>query len=103
MGWIGWVGLGALGILVVGWLAVSFRQPGPRRVPLEWISATAMFLALAALFAHLVEGALEAESRLRLFAFGFLLALFAAGFLVSSAQTLLALRGERKAGPSATN
>jgi len=103
MDWVGVVGYGALGVLVLGWLAVSFSEPGPRRARLEWLSASAFFLALASLFTHLVGAALEQQSRIRLVAFGFLLALFTAGFLVSSVQTLLALRGDRKGGASATN
>jgi hypothetical protein len=100
MSWIATVGFGALGVLVVGWLLVSFSEPGPRRARLEWLSATALFLALVSLFANLVAGA---ESRLGAVGFSFLLALFCSGLVVSAVQTVLSLRGERKAESSATH
>ena len=100
MGWISAVGYGALGVLVVGWLVVSFSAPGPRRARVEWLSATALFLALVALFVNIV---MDAETRLALVAFGFLLVVFCSGLAVSAVQTVLSLRGERKAESSATH
>jgi hypothetical protein len=100
MGWISTVGYSALGVLVVGWLVVSFSAPGPRRTLLEWISATALFAALASLFANLWLGA---EGLLGTLGFGFLLVLFGCGLAVSTAQTLLSLRGEPKGQASATH
>jgi hypothetical protein len=79
---------------------VSFSEPSPRRARVEWLCATALFLALASLFASQV---MRAESWLGLVAFGFLLALFGSGLVVSIAQTLLSLRGESKAESSATH
>ena len=42
MGSIEIIGVAALAVVVVGWLVVSFSSPGPRRVLVEWISATAL-------------------------------------------------------------
>lgn len=103
MGWIHAVGFGALGVLAVGWLVVSFSEPGPRRSRVEWLSATALFLALVSLFVNLVSKALEEQSRVSLVAFGFLLVVFCSGLVVSAVQTVLALRGEHKAESSATH
>ena len=50
MSTIGIVGWCAVAVLVVGWLVVSFSGPGPRRAVIEWLSASAMYLALSMLF-----------------------------------------------------
>ena len=47
---IGMIGWGAAAVLVVGWLVVSFSEPGRRRAVIEWLSASAMYLALTMLF-----------------------------------------------------
>jgi hypothetical protein len=100
MGAIGIVGFGALGLLIVLWLVISFSQPGPRRDVLEWLAATCLFLALAMLFLNLV---LEAESISARVAFGFLEFIFAAGSIVSLVHVFRAGRGPAKPQASTTN
>ena len=48
------IGWGAVALLVAGWLIVSFSPPGPRRAIVEWLSASAMYLALSMLFWNLI-------------------------------------------------
>jgi len=100
MGAIGIVGFGAIGLLVVLWLAISFSEPGPRRDVLEWLAAACLFVALSMLFLNLL---LQAESSLARVAFGFLEFLFAAGGIVSLVNVFRAGRGPGKAQASATN
>ena len=100
MGAIGIVGFGALGLLVVLWLVISFREPSPRRDVLEWLAATCLFVALAMLFLNLV---LEVESTLARVAFGFLEFIFAAGGVVSLVNVFRAALGPAKTQVSTTN
>ncbi len=44
--WLSTTGYLGLGVLVVAWLVVSFCQPGPRRVVVEWLGACGMYVAL---------------------------------------------------------
>ena len=97
------VGIVAVALLVLGWLVVSFSAPGHSRTVLEWLSATAMYVALLALFVHLVRNAIEAESTVALIAFGFLCVLFGGGLLISIYRTIAAVRGAEQTGPTATN
>jgi hypothetical protein len=92
-----------VGLLVVGWLVVSFSAPGHNRTVLEWCSATAMYVALLTLFTHLVRNAIESESTVAMVGFGFLCVLFGGGLLVSVYRTVAAIRGAEDFGPSATN
>ena len=87
---IGWA---AVAVLVVGWLVVSFSEPGRRRAVIEWLSASAMYLALTMLFTSLISRAWESGNRFALVAFGFLGVIFVAGLCVSLVNTLLAARG----------
>jgi len=93
----------ALGLLVVGWLVVSFSEPSPRRVVFEWISAAALYGVLTTLFSHLVLRAQAEGSTVALVAFGFLLALFASGMLVTLFRAFAAMLGGGGSGTSATN
>jgi len=93
----------ALAVLVVGWLVVSFSEPGRNRTVFEWLSATAMYAVLFLLFVHLVRDAIEDGSTVRLVAFGFLCVLFAGGLAVGLYQTFAASKGEGDSGSSATN
>jgi hypothetical protein len=92
MGAAGIVGFGALALVVVGWLVVSFTQAGPRRAALEWLSASCGFTALGALFVHLASEALASGNTFALVAFGFLLVIFSSSLVVSIVQAFLALR-----------
>ena len=60
-------------------------------------------LALASLFTHLCRRAWEADSTLALVAFGFLLAVFVSGFVVSAFKTVRAFSVSRSAGSHATH
>jgi hypothetical protein len=97
------VGIAALSVVVAGWLIVSFTAPSPRRAVIEWLSATALYLALCALFAHLCHRAWTQDSTFALVAFGFLLVVFVSGGIVSLTNALLSLRGSAREQQSATN
>jgi hypothetical protein len=96
-------GYAAVAVGVLAWLVVSFSEPTPRRAVVEWLGATSLYVALASLFAHLVNDAWQEESGVRLVAFGFLLFLFTSGGVVSLVQMLLALRGPARERQSAVN
>ena len=103
MGPIGIVGWSAVGVVVLLWLVISFSSPSQRRVLLEWLAATALYVALSMLFLNLVLRAHAEDSTLRLVAFGFLLMIFALGFAVSLVSAFRALRGGSRSDSSATN
>jgi hypothetical protein len=92
------VGWAAAAVLVVGWLVVSFTAPGPRRAVIEWLSASAMYLALSMLFWNLILRSWASGNHLALVAFGFLGLLFGAGLCVALYNTLRVLRGEAESG-----
>jgi O-antigen ligase len=81
------VGFACVALLVIAWLAVSFLAPGKARSRLAWVAATCMFLALLCFFVNLFQIALRAESTVGMIAFGFLMALFIAGLVVSAVKT----------------
>lgn len=97
------VGYAAVAALVVGWLAVSFSAPGPRRETLEWLSATALYVALLCLFVNLGLRARAADSTAAFYAFVFLCLFFGGGLLVSAYNAVRSLRGPPKIQTSATN
>jgi len=98
---VGWTGAT---VVVAAWLFVSFTAPGPRRAIAEWVGACGLYLALIALFTNLVLRAQASGSTAALIAFGFLLALFSSGFVVSLVQTLLTVRSPgRTSSVSATH
>jgi hypothetical protein len=86
---------GRIGVIVVviAWLVVSFAPPSNRRAIVEWLGASGLYLALVGLFANLAMMAQEKGSTTAVVGFGFLLALFSSGLIVSLVQTALALRG----------
>lgn len=101
---IGMVGFGALGVLVLLWLVISFSAPSPRRTALEWLAATTLYVSLSMLFLNLVLRARAGDSTVGLVAFGFLLVVFGSGFFVSLYNTLRALGGgQQAAATQATN
>jgi hypothetical protein len=77
------VGFAALGLLALGWLAVSFQAPGRTRQLTARLASAAMYLALACLFTHLVQGNWEKGRAFLYVPFGFLLGVFVIGFCVS--------------------
>ena len=80
-------------LVVIAWLFVSFTAPSPKRAVVEWIGACGLYLALVSLFTNLSLRAQASGSTAALVAFGFLLALFGSGLVVSLVRTLLAVRG----------
>lgn len=86
------VGATGAAVLVVGWLAVSFLRPGLTRSRVAWLAATGMYLAFVAFFASLFLRARGADSLAGTVAFGFLLAMFASGFVLSVIQTVASFR-----------
>lgn len=98
------VALAALAVLVVAWLAVSLLAPSPRRRAIEWLAATALYVALLAFFGRQLYEAIAGEAWIRTFAFGFLVAVFGIGFGISTARTIRALAGRAGDGePGATH
>lgn len=87
------IGWSAATVLVVGWLLVSFTAPGPRRAVIEWLSASAMYLALSMLFWNLILRAWQSGNHFALVAFGFLGLMFGMGLCVALYNTLQVLRG----------
>ena len=85
------------------WLLVSFSEPGPRRDVLEWLGATAMYVALLMLFLNLCQAARESDNTLALLAFGFLVLVFGIGLVVSLVNTVRSGRVQGKSQSSATN
>ena len=97
------VALSALAVLVVSWLVVSFLAPSPRRRMLEWLAATAMYVALLAFFGRQLQSAIVGEAWIRTFAFGFLVAVFSIGFAISCVRTLGAAASRGGSESSATH
>ena len=103
LGPIAIVGIGAFSVVLLLWLVISFREPGPGRILLEWLGATHLYVALGALFLSLVLDARADESLVREIAFGFLLLVFALGFCVSLVNTLRAIGGGGDSSDGATH
>jgi hypothetical protein len=99
-----WVIASALGVVVLGWLVVSFLAPGAQRRKIEWIGATGLYVVLLGLFSNGLRGAIADDSWLRMFAFGFLVVIFGLGLVISSVRTIGALLGRGgSAGAGATH
>ena len=90
---VGIVGYTGVALVVIAWLIVSFSAPSSKRTLVEWIGVCGLYLALVALFTNLSLRAQASGSTAGLVAFGFLLALFGSGLVVSLVRTLLAVRG----------
>ena len=97
------MGYAGVALLILAWLFVSLSAPSPRRVVVEWLGACGLYLALVSLFTSLSLRAQASGSTAALLAFGFLLALFGSGFVVSLVQTLLAFREPGRATSSAAS
>jgi hypothetical protein len=72
-----------LGVLVLGWLVVSFMAPGRSRRPIEWSAALGLYIALLSFFVYFAREAWQGDHLIRLAAFTLLAALFGAGTLVA--------------------
>lgn len=97
------IGYSGLALLVVTWLIVSFSKPGARRAVFEWLGATGMYVALLSLFVHMLARSLANDSLAGTIGFGFLVAMFAMGLVLSLVQVFASLRGPSKLVSSATN
>lgn len=87
------IALGAVAVVAIGWLAVSFLGPTAQRRKIEWLAATALYVALLGLFLNLVRRSIADDNQVGVIAFGFLAGMFAIGLVISSLKTLAALRG----------
>ena len=96
-----WIAAG--GVLVIGWLVVSFTPPSRNRTIVEWLSATAMYAAILAIFVSLMLRAHASGHVFAAWAIGLLCVLFGGGLLVSAWKTVAALGGGKKTQRSATN
>jgi hypothetical protein len=92
------VGYSAVGVLVALWLAVSFMAPGRTRSLTARAAAAALYVALACLFVHLVQTNWEKGRMVLVVPFGFLLAVFVAGLVLTIVKWTREVSG---AGPSA--
>jgi hypothetical protein len=97
------VGFTALGLLVVGWLAVSLQAPGRRQKLTARLASAAMYLALVCLFTHLTQDNWGKGRMALVVPFGFLLAVFVAGFFLSLAKWLGELGSAKESSASATH
>jgi hypothetical protein len=103
VGVLGWIGLGAVAVVVIGWLWVSFAKPGRQRDAAAWIATLSLYVALLSLFVHLTSRALANDSTAGLIGFGFLASMFAIGLVLALARTVGTLRGRASRDTSATN
>lgn len=94
------VGFSALGLLVLGWLVVSFQSPGRVQQLTARFASLLMYVALACLFTHLVQENWEKGRAVLYIPFGFLLGVFLLGTcltLVKGARELGSAGGESAA------
>ncbi len=91
------------GVLVIGWLVISFTPPSPNRTVIEWLSTTAMYAAILAIFVSLMLRAHASGHVFAAWAIGLLCVLFGGGLLVSAWKTVAAFGGDKKTQRSATN
>ena len=90
---ISMIAIGAVSIVAIGWLAVSFLAPTPQRRKIEWLAATALYVALLSFFINLILKSLAGNNKAGVIAFGFLAGMFSIGLVVASVKTIAALRG----------
>jgi hypothetical protein len=90
-------------VLATGWLIVSFTSPSRNRTIIEWMSTTAMFVAILTIFVKLTLSAHDSGHVFAMWAIGVLCLLFGGGLLVSTWKTVAALGAEKKSESSATN
>jgi predicted branched-subunit amino acid permease len=87
------IAIGAAAVVAIAWLAVSFIRPSAGRRRIEWLGATALYVALLAMFVNLVRRSIESDNEAGMIAFGFLTAMFSIGLVIASIRTIAALRG----------
>jgi hypothetical protein len=94
------VAIGAAGVVTIAWLVVSFLEPTPQRRKIEWLGATALYVALLSLFINLVRRSIESDNTAGMIAFGALAGMFATGLVIASLRTIAAMRGRGAAKES---
>jgi hypothetical protein len=97
------VGIAALAVVALGWIAVSFSAASRRRTRIEWIAASALYVVLLTIFARGFLWARGSDSTAGVIGFGFLCLFFGAGLVLSVVMTVRSRRGEKAPSPSATN
>lgn len=97
------VGYSAAGVVVAAWLLLSFGPQGASRSTTAWLGASALYVALLSLFVNLLLRARESDSTLGVIAFGFLVAFFSVGLLLSVWRTIGQARGRGGSESGATH
>jgi hypothetical protein len=98
------IAIGAAGVVGVGWLLVSFLQPGRGRSIIEWLSALALYLVIVSMMANGFRRFWAADNELLIGVFGFLVFLFGTGFLLTIVMAIREITGRGgPAGPGATH
>jgi hypothetical protein len=100
---LGWIGVAGVVLTVIGWLAVSFQRPGPRRNTVAWLGAFGFYVALLCFFVNLTRRAIADDSTAGTIGFGFLAAVFAMGLLLAAGRLLGSLRRREVSEASATH
>jgi hypothetical protein len=100
---LGWIGVAGVALVVVGWLAVSFQHPGPRRNTVAWLGAFGFYLALLCFFVNLTRRAVADDSTAGMVGFGFLATVFAIGLVLAWVRLLGSLRRRVSGEASATH
>ena len=90
-------------VLVIGWLVISFTPPSRNRTIVEWLSATAMYAAILAIFVSLMLRAHASGHVFAAWAIGLLCVLFGGGLLVSAWKTVATFGSDKKIQGSTTN
>ncbi len=103
MSLIGIIAIGALAVVAVGWVVVSFSAASRRRTVIEWVAATALYVFLLTIFVRGLLWALGADSIAGLIGFGFLCVFFGSGMTVCAINAFRARRSDGKPSVSATN
>jgi len=100
---LGGVAIGAIVLVLIAWLVVSFQRPGPARNAMAWAGTIGFYGALLSLFVHLVGRSLDNDSTAGLVGFGFLATMFGLGLVVAIARAIGSLRSVAASEASATN
>jgi hypothetical protein len=97
------VGFGAVGLLVPGWLVVSFLPAGRTQRLAARLSAAALYLALVCLFTQLTQENWEKGRAVLFVPFGFLLGIFVTGFFWTLVKWVRELGSSAESSASATH
>ncbi len=103
LGPLGWFAIGAIAVVTIAWLSVSFQRPGPARNTMAWLGTAGFYGALLSLFVHLVRRSLDDGSTAGLVGFGFLATVFGLGLVVAITRTIGSRRSLADREASATN